>query len=285
MNLYGKKTALTKLRRYCAEGTFPHAVMLCGDEGVGKRTLADYAAMMLLCESPGADGSPCMTCTNCRRIEQHIHPDVAYPRLSMDKEKYRVGELREFLDDCYKKPNDTDRRVIIFDCADEMLPACQNTLLKEIEEPLPFNTYIFTAADKSSVLRTVLSRVTVIECAPEITREEFGKALSAMNIGEKEHDSLFSASGGNIGLALNFSKSRENETESAIAANAADALAASDELGFLTALSSAKKREELCEAVGMLSDIFAGAAVIKAGAVSKGTFAAQKKAIAPRFML
>ncbi|MBL8385341.1 MAG: DNA polymerase III subunit delta', partial [Burkholderiales bacterium] len=53
----------------------PHAILLCGPPGLGKRRLAEHFAQSLMCENAGNDGNPCGTCPACRWFEEGNHPD------------------------------------------------------------------------------------------------------------------------------------------------------------------------------------------------------------------
>ena len=52
----------------------PHALIICGDTGVGKRTLARLIATAILCENPGREGA-CGKCASCLQNENLAHPD------------------------------------------------------------------------------------------------------------------------------------------------------------------------------------------------------------------
>ena len=117
MKIYGKKRAVSALTNFHRSGRMPHALLLYGARGIGKHTLADYAAMMYMCEKHG--DTPCMTCGECSRTERHIHPDVVYPlRTISDSGKYNVDGLRQFISDCYIRPNDGDIRVCVCETLD-----------------------------------------------------------------------------------------------------------------------------------------------------------------------
>ena len=282
MKIYGKKRALKALTDFGTSGRMPHALLLYGAAGMGKRTLADYAAMMHLCEKHGA--VPCMECNECRRVEQHIHPDVIYPLALTGKDKYDVAHLRELITDCYIKPNDGDIRVCIFEKLDEMLPVCQNALLKFIEEPLDFNRYVFTAEKKNPILRTVLSRVTAVE-VDGADIGDFTAALREKKIAEDLIPGLFEKFGGNIGAAAAYQQSGEELQYVTAAVNAAEAIAARRETDCLTALLTSKTREDLFETLGILSDIFAGAAAKRGGKPSSGAYSAQSDKLAGKFSM
>lgn len=281
MKLYGKKRAVEALSRFKSSGRFPHALLILGEEGSGRRTLAEYAAMLYLCDREGL--VPCMSCRQCSRIEGHIHPDVVYT-LDNCGGKYTADGLRAFIAECWKQPNDGKLRICIFEKLDEMSPVCQNALLKFIEEPLSFNRYIFTAERKSAILETVLSRLTCVECG-KADREEFCAALSEHNITEQRAQELYELYGGNIGAALYASENPEDREIYRKTAAVAEAVAEGREYDCGAELSGVKTRDELFRIIGLLSDIYAGAAAVQAGKPAVGAFAPQIEKIAARLRL
>ncbi len=282
MELYGKKHALSLLNGFRSSGRIPHALLFFGAKGIGKHTLADHTAMMYLCEN--RDAAPCMRCSQCRRIEQHIHPDVVYPLSFMENRTYHVGELRDFITSCYIKPNDGDIRVCIFEELDEMSVTCQNSLLKFIEEPLDFNRYIFIADKKSPILQTVLSRVVAVE-VDGADEDEFSRALTDNCIERSHIPELYERFGGNIGAALGFEQCGEEISYLTAAIKAADALSSKKELDCLNAFLALKTRGEIFEALGILSDIFAQTSAVKAGRSTCGAYRKQTERLAAAYSL
>ena len=51
----------------------PHAIILEGEEGLGKKTLAREIALNLFCK---AEDSPCRQCHQCSKVQKGVHPDV-----------------------------------------------------------------------------------------------------------------------------------------------------------------------------------------------------------------
>lgn len=282
MTIYGKKRALSTLLDFRRSGRIPHALLFHGAKGIGKHTLAKYAAMMYLCEKGGI--MPCMECNTCRRIEQQIHPDVVYPLDGAENGKYYIGPLREFIADCYLKPNDAQIRVCVFEALDGMSVQCQNALLKFIEEPLEFNRYIFLAENKSPILQTVMSRVTALE-VDAADENELVTALAEHDIPADKARELYERCGGNIGAALELSGNTEEMQQLSTAIKVCTALADSRELDCYLAFAALKTRDEIFETLGIMSDIFAQTAAYRCGKPVSGVFTAQIKHLASRFAL
>lgn len=282
MRIYGKTAALERLKRYSASGRMPHALLITGEEGVGKRTLADYAAMLMLCEKKGTE--PCMSCNECMRIGQHIHPDVVYPLRETKNGKYNAADMVEFINGCIKLPNDAEMRICIFEEADEMNASCQNALLKFIEEPLPFNRFIFTASDKSRILETIISRVTEINAEPA-DKNECLKALAEEGVYGNEAESLFRTFGGNIGRCLSAHKDEGALALFKLAEEIASEVSDKQEYKCMVKLSAVKNRDDLSEVIKNLSDIFGNAAVLSAGGKPYGFFSRASEEIAERLPL
>lgn len=279
MKLYGKKAALERIGQFRRSGRFPHALLFCGEKGVGKAVIADYTAMLRLCSENGSE--PCMSCKNCRRIEQHIHPDVVYPLREM--EKYKVAELRGFITECFMAPNDGALRIIIFEQLDTMSAACQNTLLKFIEEPLPFNSCIFTAESKAPILETILSRVTLVN-VDGADRSECLSALDERGIPAEKASELYGLYGGNIGKCIDGANGSDAELFR-IAAEIANGLCCSREYDCAIRFSSVKTREDAGQLLNLLSEIFTKAAAISSGGKISGAFSDQAKQMSQKISI
>lgn len=54
-------------------GRLPHAVVLEGESGLGKRTLAGELAAALVCRG---EHRPCDSCPQCHKARAGVHPDI-----------------------------------------------------------------------------------------------------------------------------------------------------------------------------------------------------------------
>lgn len=194
LKLFGKKTETDRLRSLHADGRIPHAIMLTGAKGMGKKLLARWCALLMMCEE---ENPPCMECRNCRNIMGNEHPDVILAK----GEKYTADNIREILNKSSLYPNDGELRVVIFEDCDEMSEAQQNILLKAIEEPSKYNRYIFTCENTASILPTIISRVVSIPLS-EMTEEECMACLTEKGTDEAEAAEYIEKLGTNPGRIL-----------------------------------------------------------------------------------
>ena len=69
------KRAQETLAAFVNGGRFPHALLLEGPEGSGRRTFAREIAAALFCRG---EHKPCGSCNQCRKVLEQNHPDVEY---------------------------------------------------------------------------------------------------------------------------------------------------------------------------------------------------------------
>ncbi len=272
MKLYGKNRLKSRLDLMAEENRLPHAVLLYGSKGAGKKVTANYISKLFLCGSP-----PCENCRNCANINADAHPDVIFAKRICENGKYNMEDMRKVIDSTAVKPNDGDIKVYIFEDFDELKVQYQNTLLKVIEEPPSFLRFIFTCENINLIIETIRSRVTEFEvqtpneeeCA-ECLREngvEAGKA--------KELSALFS---GNIGSCLGVLNDDNQSKLMEAARKAAEGIADGNGYNTAAALSSVTGREDFAVILEYLAGIIRDAMVIKYGgrAVSCGKKEASK---------
>ena len=200
MKIYGNKQALQRLSEYAKNNRLPHSLLFFGDEGTGKRTLADYTAMLYFCLKK--DAAPCMKCENCKRIEQHIHPDIIYA----DCSELKAKQLKEeFLPSTHEKAVEGGLKLYIFSEFQLLNNECQNALLTYLEEPSPTVRFILTASNRNGILPTILSRTAAVQTF-KLSLEECASALSDNGIKNAKEAAV--TYNGNLGLALKAAKDK-----------------------------------------------------------------------------
>lgn len=141
-----------------------HAYIIAArpDAGFARATLL---AQEMLCGGTGP--RPCGICRDCRKVRQGIHPDMTVlTRQTDDKGKPKreiyVDQIRELAAAAPVLPNEAERKVFIIRDAGAMNPAAQNALLKLLEDPPSFLSFVLVAESADQLLETVRSRCVLI---------------------------------------------------------------------------------------------------------------------------
>ncbi len=159
-------------------GGLPHALLLAGPAGVGKREFAEAVAMRLLCERADGSARACGECDSCRWFAAGNHPDFRWVIPEADAEEVEsdeapakpekadkkkssqilVGQVRALADFVYVGAHRAKGRVILVQPAEAMNAAAANSLLKILEEP-PATVYFILVSDAyKRLLPTIRSR-------------------------------------------------------------------------------------------------------------------------------
>lgn len=155
----------------------PHALLLAGPTGLGKRELADALAARLLCERPRAsDGQACEECEACRWRRAGSHPDLycVEPQAQAGGDEgaddaqgsaaraastqILIGQIREVQAALTLTAHRPGWRVVLIDPAEAMNPFTANALLKLLEEPPPRCAFVLLSASPRRLLPTLRSR-------------------------------------------------------------------------------------------------------------------------------
>jgi DNA polymerase-3 subunit delta' len=147
---------------------WPHALLISGAEGIGKRELARVFAQALLCESPAADGFACNRCASCHYVVAGQHPDlrevepvdVDEDGVATPEEWIAVKHIRSLTEWVQLSSHRRVAKVAIVAPAERMNPPAANALLKTLEEPPPATYLILVAHQPGRLLPTIVSRCT-----------------------------------------------------------------------------------------------------------------------------
>lgn len=219
---------------------FPHAVILEGEKGLGRHTLAHYLSCAVLCS---AENRPCFKCRSCHLAEVGSHPDIVTVAPEDKKKNIAVAQIRELRQSAFIKPHLGDRRVFLIDKAETMNEQSQNALLKILEEPPQGVYFILIAESSQALLETILSRcVTFKLSAPK--RNEAAAWISENIKPRRDEEQILKAlddSKGNIGRAVELLRKRNSDSPEAAAREFVQQLFEADELTMLCMLNKFEK--------------------------------------------
>lgn len=195
MEFIGQRPIIDSFKDSIKQKTLSHAYALTGPSGIGKKTLAQYIAKMILCTG---DDVPCGYCRSCRSFETGGNPGLIVVR--NETKKILIGQIRDLIDNIGVRPA-FGYKVYIIQDADRMTPEAQNALLKTLEEPPEYAVIILTTSIFESMLITVRSRLVQVKLKP-YSFGEMKKILhrNGLDITDKEH--IFNLSLGIPGKAM-----------------------------------------------------------------------------------
>ena len=212
--------ALAILRRGLDSGRPPHALLISGPPGVGKRTLSRAYAAAIFCER----GADCEGCDVCRRLAERRHPDFLVVRrvdrslkeqaplddveedaLDATARKtlstlIRVFQVRELTHHASFASKEAPARLFVVDPADRMNLEAQNALLKTLEEPPPTTRILLLTTRPHRLLPTVRSRCLQVRL-PALPPAVLARSLQDEGMDPNEARERAGLSGGRPGFA------------------------------------------------------------------------------------
>ena len=213
ISIVGNDKLCNVIKNFIAEKRIPHAIVIEGDYGTGKHTLAKYLSSAIVCDN---DISPCFKCKQCHLINTNSHPDITVIAPLDGKKSISVEQIRQLREETVIKPHQAQKRVFLIDCADTMNDHAQNALLKVLEEPPSTVMFILITESKAALLDTIISRCVILN----LSTPEFSVAFDYIKANTNFNDELIKesliAEKNNIGRALNslngLSSSETEET-------------------------------------------------------------------------
>ena len=229
-----------------------HCYILIGPQGSGKKTLAKLMAGAMECTGRG--DQPCGVCDQCHKIFGGGHPDVI--TVDSDKATVPIGLIREMQADAYIRPNEGKRKIYLIPRAQDMQAPAQNALLKLLEEPPSYCTFILMTDNAEKILTTVRSRSVELTLNPlpeNLLRQE----LLRQNAPPEAVALAMEQSQGYLGEALSL-LSREEDQSARKISDFISGFIAGDELSIIMAVFPLEKmkRQELLELLQQLTEVF-----------------------------
>lgn len=236
-DLIGNNAIKTQLQTMFVTNKIPHAILIDGARGLGKKTLASIIAQTAVCTDL-LGGAACGSCSSCKKAQKNIHPDIISPEKSGTLQSYNIATVRKIRADAYIAPNEASKKVYIFTDVDNMGISAQNAILKVLEEPPANVIFIFTCISSSNLLQTVRSRLQQFSLRPvsQVDLQQYLEKNCTENA-SKNLIEIACLANGNIGFALDLLASSDFESTVNIANEIAKNLVSAREFDLISAVA------------------------------------------------
>ena len=172
----------------------PHAMLLQGQQGLGKTGFAMRLAQSLLCQSRNNDAAACGECKSCRLFIAGNHPDLMYVGPEEVGKAITVDQTRALADYLYLKPHVGDHKITIIAPAENMNIHAANSLLKMLEEPPLGNVMILVSHLPGKLPVTIRSRcMPVVFTAPDTTVSRAWLVAEGVAVEQAEQALIYSS--------------------------------------------------------------------------------------------
>ena len=226
----GQSRAKEQIRVWLDNDRLPHAILVTGSEGVGKRKLALELAKSINCQISQTEA--CGRCPSCHKTESLNHPNVhillplptggskrteaqtlsalrgaSVDYLQQEATLSRTGHniprdhIRLLQREMGYAPTESPKRIALIFEAESMHRVGANSLLKTLEEPQQHAVFILVSSHPDRLLPTILSRCQRLPLAP-LSTDEIKAQLASSGLDEERLELAARTAAGSRGRAL-----------------------------------------------------------------------------------
>lgn len=149
----------------------PHALLLGGQQGVGKQQFTRAFIYKLLCQNGQQQLHACGKCRSCTLLRKNGHPDLLYIEPDATGKAIKINQIHSITNFLHKTAFFAQYRIAIISQADAMNHSAANALLKILEEPGE-GSIIMLNSDRSSILPATIRSRCYIMTFPAVNYED-----------------------------------------------------------------------------------------------------------------
>ncbi len=146
------------LMAYAQQDRMPHALLVYGQQGLGKQYLVQRFANFLLCSADDKKNAACGHCPSCLLMQAHTHPDFYFLAPIEPSEIISIEQIRTLLQGLSLTSHFNLYRIIIVNQAHTMNVNAANAFLKYLEEPVERTLIVLITDQYKRLPATIVSR-------------------------------------------------------------------------------------------------------------------------------
>lgn len=158
-----QKVVYQMLKNAGAKRQFSHAYLIDANHYPRKLEFAMALAKFILCENHYSNSDNCVSCTQCKRIDDGNFTELKI--ISPDGAWIKKEQLEELQKQFSTKAIESSYKIYIINEAEKMNSSASNSILKFLEEPEPGIIAILITDNMYQLLDTIISRCQVISLA------------------------------------------------------------------------------------------------------------------------
>ena len=163
-----QQQAWQRIQQQIAQDKIPHAILLSGQQGIGKWHFAESLADYLLCLTPKADLA-CGQCRSCQLRLAGTHPDKKWCIPDEPGKAIKIDQVRNLSSYIAKTSQQGGKKVVLLGPVEQLNINSANALLKSLEEPAGDTILILVTHVLSGVMATIRSRCQLLPLASPST--------------------------------------------------------------------------------------------------------------------
>ncbi|MBX2808312.1 MAG: DNA polymerase III subunit delta' [Cellvibrionaceae bacterium] len=175
-------TAWQFLHEQRQQHKLPHALLINGQEGMGKTHFARLAAQLMLCQTPVSE-LPCGQCRACQLCDAASHPDLLVIEPEAAYKTIKVDQIRQVAKFMSTTAQQGGFKVVILGPAEQLNINAANAILKNLEEPANDTLLLLITHVLTQVMPTIRSRCQILSL-PTPEHAQTSAWLQGLGLGE-----------------------------------------------------------------------------------------------------
>ena len=175
-----KESILKALKDY----TKPQVILLQGEAGIGKTSMARLLAKEYLCVDRDELSGACGVCNSCKMIDEYIESGRNEEILNIQEvdatDSNKKKDVDSLLEEASIPSFDGSWKIFILDECHELTTSAQHRLLKTLEEPPEKVLIVLATTDPEKLLNTIISRCQYIFKVQKPTKTDMFNLLKSV---------------------------------------------------------------------------------------------------------